>query len=320
MREPKLVDAVTAVAGPPAPADACATRISGMPLAHYDPAREVFELAALGADLAIGDATESRRAIARMAHDGTIAWTHELSTTRGMPPALAVGDDVGVVWAEGDALELATFARDGTPRIAAHRIAKASGRACIAPLADGWAVVAADIAGSAYVRVARDGTASAAVAAPAAMECGLAPAGAGVILAMSRPGPHSDTNYLYTVVLAADGTPVGGAKAENKIEERFARSPVIARFAKGYVLAWADPLEVDDAEAFRAVRLDAKGAALGAPVPFGWTRGTGGWGVVADRDPPVLVRATRTDWIEQPLCWDRPIPSPPRMRPPSRSE
>lgn len=291
-----------------------------MPIGRYGPVREVFELCALPAsggapvELAVGYSTGSARRLARMSRDGTVRWTRALSSSRGMPPSVAASADViGAVWSDDRELRFASFALDGTPRIPPRRIGAAAHRACIAAseTGAGWAVVAADTRGSRFLRIEATGAVVATRPAPRAMECALSTASDGRwLLATSRPSERSETNFLYTQLLAADGAPAG---PERNVEQRFARAPVLLRTPTGFHLAWADPLTVDDGEAFRDVALDATGAPMGTPVPHGWNRETGGWGLVPGETAPVQIHATRLDYVEMPSCADRPRHPPPRL-------
>jgi hypothetical protein len=312
---------------PEKPKDPCQAVVQGMPVGRFLPMREVFEVSALGDDLAVaslgnpGPDGKGKRSLSlsRMTRQGIIKWSQVVEQDDSYyRPALAIDEKgIGLVYPKSDGIYFAAYSHDGNQKQAPQRIKGAKGSPCLAPAPDGYlmAVMGLDLKGTLFGLDKNGKPTGDPVEAPSGMRCALSTADDGFILAVTRPGKISGTNFLYTQKLDQDGRPKG---PEHTIERKFARSPVLLRQTEGHTLLWTNPLRHRPASEFRSAILKKDGSIASKPDTYGWYNNVGGWGLIPGGQRARIVYGTYEDYIERPICPDKPGPYPPPPLPPHR--
>ncbi len=309
------------VSSPPS-AGPCEQAIHAMPIDRYAPVREVFDVVGIGEEFIVADLRRDQGLrLTRMTRDGLVRWNRSVAPAPAHHPRLALrGSEIALVYGQDEEAYVATFALDGTPKVAPRRMAVLDrSNPCIAASPNGYAIVASrlDSQGGQSTFLALDSSLDPGASAPlgAAMRCALAPAGEGWLWSPTRPGPDSGSNHLLAQRLDARGRVRGGEQVI--VASGFARSPKLLPLGNGYQLLWTDPLYSRPRSSFRSVRLTSDGAPDGEAQEYGFATDVGGYGLTTDGDHARLVFAPHRSWVEHRLCPDRAGPhAPPRIHMP----
>lgn len=296
------------------PPDPCDPSLVALAPGRYEPVRDRFNvIGAKAADIFVatrklGDSMRGEKpslAIARMGRDGAVRWSARSShdTDSHDPPAIAAsGAEVGAVFAtkDKDLLFLALDAETGARRAA--RVLRRgadvpSHNACIAPREGGYLALQLHARGATLRWLRADGTEERSHDHSNGIwnGCAIARHGPGWLLAMTRRGPHSESNHLLITPIDPHGAPLRGSQ---RVGGGFARDPVLFSQKDGAVLAWTGP-------ALREV-LMTKIAPDGTPEGETWeaARDTGikGFGIIEEEDGPRLIYASTKSYVERRVC------------------